>query len=87
VRKSRGEQIDDQICGDERGHGGGQAGEGEDEDEGSGSGRMGERASVESTGEDDAPLMKESIDFFDFWDCVPERERTPPDKDDWVRVP
>ena len=74
MRKSRGEQIDDQICGNEQGCGRGQAGKdkNEGEDEGSGWGRMGERASVESTGEDNAPLMKESIDFFDFWDCVPE---------------
>jgi hypothetical protein len=30
--------------------------------------------------------MNESIDFFDFWDWVPERERIPPEED-WVTVP
>jgi hypothetical protein len=39
-----------------------------------------------SNGSGDVPLMKESIDFFDFCDCVPERERIP-ESDDCERVP
>ena len=33
--------------------------------------------------------MNESIDFFDFWDWVPEREHVPREKEDWdwVKVP
>ena len=43
----------------------------------------------ESSGEDNGPLMNERIDFFDFWDWVPERERNPPEKEDWdwMKVP
>ena len=35
---------------------------------------------------EDAPLMNESIDFFDL-DWVPERERMPPERDEEVTVP
>ena len=54
-----------------------------------GSGEKGWRVRRERSGdenEDDAPLMNESIDFFDF-DWVPDRERMPPDKDEDVTEP
>lgn len=50
-----------------------------------GKGRRGNEELVVQT-TTDAPLMKESIDFLDFWDWVPERERMP-EMDDWERVP
>jgi hypothetical protein len=53
---------------------------------GRGAGEQGRGDAREGGGNEDVPLMKESIDFFDFWDWVPDRERIP-ETDEGVMVP